>query len=163
MPNCSRCDYSFPPRELTDGKCRHCLAPELVIQYQEKLKKEQILREIQIAKCNAIILSEEISMKEEMEQIELISSNFLYGMNEKKYFCSTIIDLIIGNIKSSKNSLENAENKVRKNFRQQACSLGGNAVIAIKMEHTKSDAGAMMMSVSATGTVVKLEGLEQAV
>ena len=42
-------------------------------------------------------------------------------------------------------------------FKEQAFSLGGDAVIAIKTEQTYSNARNMIMSVVATGIVVKLK------
>ena len=37
MPNCQKCNYNFPPKELRDGYCRDCVDPEILIE-EEKIE-----------------------------------------------------------------------------------------------------------------------------
>ncbi len=157
MPNCLSCNYSYPPMELSNGSCKECLLPELVQKHQEELDEEQRLKEIEIEKYNSILLTEEITIEKEIEPIELISSKCIYGIDKKKQFLSNILDMIVGNMKASENTIKDAKDKVMNDFKKQAYSLGGDAVVAIKTEHIHSNA--RNMHISMTGTVVKLKEL----
>ena len=93
MQNCLRCNYLFPPKEISDGCCRHCLDSDSAREYQKKLKKEHELKEIQKEKYNSIKLTTEMTIQEGIEQIELISSECVYG--KKKNLFASIIDVIV--------------------------------------------------------------------
>ena len=66
--------------------------------------------------------------------------------------------MVGGNVKSLEKSLKDAKIKVINDLKEEAYLLGGDAVIAIKIEHTYNNAGGgSIMSIFATGTVVKLK------
>ncbi len=145
MVICKKCNYSYPPLELTIGYCKDCLTPEI------KQNNQKLLLE----KYNSIVLTTEMSIKEDIERIELISSECVYGLNIVKDFFSGIRDIVGGNVKSLEKSLKDAKNKILHDFKEQAFSLAGDAVIAVKIEHTYNNAGGSIMSMFATGTVIK--------
>jgi len=162
MPNCKKCNYSYPPLELTDGYCKDCIPLELKQekhqqeqkQKDEKLLEDKLLKE----KYNSIILTTEMYIKEDIERIELISSECIYGINIIKDFFSGIRNIVGGNVKSLEKSLKDAKNEVMEDLKNQAYNLGGDAVIGVRIEHTYNNAGGgSIMSVFATGTVVKFK------
>ncbi len=167
MANCKKCNYSYPPKELTDGYCIDCEPSEIKQKRKEEEQKKQIINQKQredkilqdkllLEKYNSIILTTEMSIKEDIERIELISSECIYGLNIVKDFFTGIRDIVGGNIKSLEKSLKDAKGKVMDDFRRQAFELHGDAVIAIKIEHTYNNTGGgSIMSIFATGTVIK--------
>ncbi len=66
--------------------------------------------------------------------------------------------MVSGNIEFLEISLKDAKNKVTADLKEQAYNLSGDAVIGVKIEHTYNNAGGgSIVSVLATGTVVKLK------
>jgi uncharacterized protein YbjQ (UPF0145 family) len=165
MPKCKKCNYVYPQHELVDGYCQSCETPEIkqkkheILQKEQEQRDEQIIQEkLLLEKYNSIILTTEMSIQEDIIRIELISSECIYGINIVKDFFSGIRDIVGGNIKSLEKSLKDAKNKVMLDFKEQAFALGGDAVIAIKIEHTYNNAsGGNIMSIFATGTVIKFK------
>ena len=176
MPKCKKCNYVYPQHELVYGYCQSCETPEVKQKKHEKLQKEQQERDerlqkeqqerdekilqdkLLLDKYNSIILTTEMSIQENIIRMELISSECVYGINIVKDFFSGVRDIVGGNIKSLEKSLQDAKSKIMMDFREQAFSLGGDAVIAIKIEHTYNNTGGgNIMSILATGTVIKFK------
>jgi uncharacterized protein YbjQ (UPF0145 family) len=148
MGMCKGCSKVVSVVEMEDGYCKECRDP--------KIQEEEI---IATEKRNSIILTTETAIDIKIDKrIDLISSECIYGINIVKDFFSGIRNVVGGNVQSLETSLKDAKNKVTADLKEQAFHLGGDAVIGVKIEHTYNNAGGgSIMSVFATGTVVKLK------
>ena len=152
MGMCKGCNKVVSSLEILDGYCEECRKPGV------KEKKIQIENEI-AHKRASIFLTTEVAINLDIDKrIDLISSECIYGINLVKDFFAGIRNVVGGNIKSLESSLNDAKNEVTADLKEQAYNLGGDAVIGVKIEHTYNSAGGgSIMSVFATGTVIKLK------
>lgn len=164
MPNCLKCNYSFPPKELRDGYCRDCMDPKILMEEKriEAKKKEEIeenqrIREEELKeKRNSIFITTETYVDKPIEKrICIVSAQCVYGLNIIKDLFSSIRDIVGGRVDSIESGLDKANATVIKELKEKAFLNGGDAVIAVKIEHTYSNSGGTILSVFATGTVVK--------
>ncbi len=153
MGICKQCGEVYSALEMKDGLCKNC-NPELKQEEQKKQKKEKIEQ----AKLDSIILTTEPNIEKIVERIEIISCSCVYGLNIIKDLFVGIRNIVGGRIKSIEEPLLEAKKEILNDFRKQAYNLNGDAVVNIKIEHTYNNAGAAnMVSIFATGTVVKLK------
>lgn len=164
MANCIKCNYAYPPKELTDGLCRDCKPKEISDEFKKELAirnelvaAKELEDKLKLEKYNSIILTTEMFIKEDIERIKLVTSECVYGINIVKDFFAGIRDIVGGNVKSIEKSLRDARDHVMNDIQKQAFELDGDAVIAIKLEHSY---GKSMMSMFATGTVVKFKKVD---
>jgi len=152
MGMCKGCNTVVSALEMKDGYCEECRNPGIK---EEKIRIEQEKDN----KRASIILTTEMAVDFDIDRrIDLISSECVYGINIVKDFFSGIRNVVGGNVQSLETSLKDAKKEVTNDLREQAYSLGGDAVIAVKIEHTYNNAGGgSIMSVFATGTVIKLK------
>jgi len=152
MGMCKGCKQVVSVLQMKDGYCEDCRNPSLK---EEKIKIQKEERQ----KREAIFLTTEMVINLDIDKrIDLISSECVYGINIVKDFFSGIRNVVGGNVKSLETSLKDAKNEVTVDLKEQAYNLGGDAVIGVKIEHTYNNAGGgSIMSVFATGTVVKLK------
>jgi len=148
MGTCKGCGKVVSAIEMVDGYCQECRDP--IKQEEKKIADE---------KKKSIFLTTETAIDLEIDKrIDLISSESIYGINLVKDFFVGIRDVVGGNIKTLQRSLKDAKNEVTADLHEQAYNLGGDAVIGVKIEHAYNNAGGgSIMSVFATGTVVKLK------
>jgi len=176
VPNCQKCNYNFPPKELRDGYCRDCVDPEILIEeekievkkheeYQIKIKdqeakekarekaREQDIRD----RRNSMFVTTETHIDIPIEKrIGVVSAQCVYGLNIMKDIFGFIRDIVGGRIDSIESGLDKANAIVIKELKEKAISSGGDAIIAVKIEHTYNNASnGSILSVFATGTVVK--------
>jgi len=152
---CKHCHKSVNISDIKDGYCNECSDP-LFREESVRLKEEKAL---EIEKMNSIFITTEVAINIDIDKrLDLISSECIYGINIVKDFFSGIRDIVGGNVKSLEKSLKDAKNEVMEDLKNQAYSLGGDAVIGVRIEHTYNNAGGgSIMSVFATGTVVKFK------
>jgi len=158
MGICKGCGKVASVVEMKDGYCKNCLTEDMITLADEKeLRKEQLKNNKN--EVNKIMITTETQINIEIEKrIDLISAECIYGINIIKDFFSGIRDMVGGNVKSLEKSLKDAKIKVINDLKEEAYLLGDDAVIAIKIEHTYNNAGGgSIMSIFATGTVVKLK------
>lgn len=168
MPNCQKCNYSFPPKELRDGFCRDCVDPKILMEeekikakkreeYQIKMKELEEKEKEKLEAINSIFLTTETYIDIPIEKrIDIVSAQCVYGLNIIKDIFGFIRDIIGGRVDSIETGLDKANATVIKELKEKAISSGGDAVIAVKIEHTYNNANnGSILSVFATGTVVK--------
>lgn len=154
MGMCKGCGTVVSVVNMVDGLCDKCATPE----FKEKsaLKKERAndLNKNRLVILNSIMVTTETMVNLDIEQrIEVTSASCVYGLNIIKDFFSGIRDFVGGRVKSIENPLEEARKEVIDEIKEKAYYAGGNAVIALKIEHNYSGS---MISVFATGTIVKI-------
>lgn len=67
-------------------------------------------------------------------------------------------DIVGGRVNSLENGLDEATRKVLDELKEKAYILGGDAVIAVKIDHSYNNANSgSLLSVFATGTVIKIK------
>jgi len=152
MGICKGCDTVVSALEMKDGYCEECRNPEI------KEEKIRIKQEQENKRASIILTTEMVVNFDIDERIDLISSECIYGINLVKDFFAGIRNVVGGNIESLEKSLKDAKNEVTADLKEQAYNLGGDAVVGVKIEHTYNNAGGgSIVSVFATGTVVKLK------
>ena len=159
---CKSCHKTIDISDSKNGYCNECSDP-LYREEKIRLKEIEALKQetkvLEIEKMNSLFLTTEVFVNIDIDKrLDLISSECIYGINFVKDFFSGIRDIVGGNVKSLEYSLKDAKNEVMEDLKNQAYSLGGDAVIGVKIEHTYNNAGGgSIMSVFATGTVVKFK------
>lgn len=159
MGMCKHCGKVFSSIEMVDGICKNCMSPDLL---QERDMKAQ--REAEFESNKRVILESVMTTTESFvdlpieKRIGVVSSECVFGINFIKDIFSFVRDIVGGRIGSIEEALQDAKVKVIEDIKKQAYFKGGDAVIAIKIEHTYNNANAgNILSVFATGTVVKLK------
>lgn len=117
--------------------------------------REQDIRD----RSNSIFATTETYIDIPIEKrIGVVSAQCVYGLNIIKDIFGFVRDIIGGRIDSIESGLDKANTTVIKELKEKAISSGGDAIIAVKIEHTYNNAGnGSILSVFATGTVVKLD------
>lgn len=152
MGICKGCNTVVSVLEMKDGYCKECRMPGIK-EEQKRIDQEKANKRASIILTTEMVVNFDID-----ERIDLISSECIYGINLVKDFFTGIRNIVGGNIESLEKSLKDAKNEVTADLKEQAYNLGGDAVIGVKIEHTYNNAGGgSIMSVFATGTVVKLK------
>ena len=155
MGMCKSCNEVYSSTIMVDGICPDCLNPEFKEIKRQEIEEFKEIKRQEIEEFNSIILTTEMAIDIPIEKrIELISSECVFGINIVKDFFSGIRDIVGGNVKSLEKSLKDAKEQITSDMKKQAYSLGGNAVIAVKIEHTFTG---NILSVFGIGTVVKFK------
>lgn len=159
MGMCKSCGKVFNAIDMVDGVCKNCLAPEIVEAQEAKQAKLDVLKNNKVEILNSILLTTETTLDLPIEKrIDLISSECVYGMNIIKDLFSFVRDIVGGRIGSIENALKEARAEIIADMKQQAYLMDGDAVIAVRIEHTYNNTNSgSILSVFATGTVVKLQ------
>lgn len=170
MPMCIECKNVVGVGQLNEaGLCDKCSSVEAtearvnVAKIDEKFtrvkaelnskseaEKSLMLKQVMITTENVIDIPIE-------KRIEVIFSEYVYGLNVIKDFFSGIRDFVGGRIGSIEKPIRDTNNKIIEEMKMKAIALGGDAVVGLKIDyHT----GGGFISVIAVGTVVKLKDSE---
>lgn len=160
MGMCKHCGKVFPAIEMVDGVCKNCLTPEMIQDREIIAQREAEFENKKLFILDSIVTSTESCVDLPIEKrLGVVSSECVFGINFIKDFFSFVRDIVGGRIGSIESALNDAKKQVIEDLQKQAYFKGGDAVIAIKIEHTYNNANAgSVLSVFATGTVVKLKG-----
>ncbi|MFA6143653.1 MAG: heavy metal-binding domain-containing protein [Sulfurimonas sp.] len=159
MGMCRKCGQVYGVFDMVDGVCKYCLNPELINEAKESKSKYEVLEADKKRIFNEIIITTEGMVDLPIaKRINVISSECVYGMNFMKDMFAFVRDIVGGRINSIEFALKEARAEIIADLRQQAYLMNGDAVIAVKIEHTYNNANSgSILSVFATGTVVKLQ------
>ena len=154
MARCSKCNEVYSEFYLVDGVCEDCISGNNV----ENMKRYELEIEQQ-KNIKSIILTTENIIDSTIEmRITIISAQCIFGINILKDLFSFVRDIVGGRIKSLETGLDEATETVLNELKLKAYSLGGNAVVGVKIEHTYNNANSgSILSVMATGKVVKIK------
>ena len=86
----------------------------------------------------------------------LVTGEAILGANIFKDFFAGIRDIVGGRSSAYEKELRHAKDIALEEMKEQAQSLGGNAIIAIDLDYEALGQGSMLM-VTATGTAVLIE------
>lgn len=170
MATCRGCGKVFSVLKMTDGLCKNCMSPEVLLYAEAQKERQQREEAEQKIKAEALRLNKpkllaSILVTTEMsvdlsvtERIGIISSQCVYGMNIVKDIFGMFRDVFGGRVVSIENGLKEAHQQVIEDLKERAYLIGADAVIGIKIEHTYNNAsGGSILSVFATGTAVKIK------
>ena len=140
---CLKCKKTYNLHELSNHICHEC---NLVIEKEKKRNH----------KLNEIILTTETNLNLKIEKrLNILSSEYVIGMNIFKDFFSSVRDLVGGRDKTFQKTLKEAKETVLTDLKQQAYDIGANGVIAIDLDYSEiSGGGKSMLFVVASGTAV---------
>ena len=155
MVECKKCGEFFNEKDLLDGYCFRCAPASIMKEYNER-KKE--IRETELENnlaIDAIMITTETYIDIPIEKrIEVIFSEYVYGLNIVKDFFTAIRDVVGGRVKSIEKPIQDTNQKIIKEMKEKAYELGGDAVIGLKIDYSTYVG---MISIVAVGTVVKLK------
>lgn len=93
-----------------------------------------------------------------IREIEIITSECVFGSNIFRDAFSGIRDIVGGRAKGQQNILRDAKETCLKELRQSALEIGADAVIAVDLDYQEiSGGGKSMLFLVASGTAVELE------
>lgn len=165
MPKCKGCGQVFGVFDLNDeGYCKICKTKESV-QARENQKvidhaMEERRRNLyeqngQSSALDNIMITTETSIDIPIEErIEVIFSEYVFGLNIVKDFFASIRDVVGGRVKSIEQPIQDTNQKIIKEMKEKAYILGGDAVIGLKIDYSTYTG---IISIVAVGTVVKLK------
>ena len=165
MPKCKGCGQVFGVFDLNDeGYCTICGTKESVQTRENQKVIENAMEERrrnlyeqngQSSALDNIMITTETSIDIPIEErIEVIFSEYVYGLNIVKDFFASIRDVVGGRVKSIEQPIQDTNQKIIKEMKEKAYILSGNAVIGLKIDYSTYTG---IISIVAVGTVVKLK------
>ena len=152
MAHCKECGEFFQERDLVDGYCIHCVPANVLQAAKEERRKETAKENLAI---DSIMITTETYIDIPIEKrIEVIFSEYVYGLNFVKDFFTAIRDIVGGRVNSIEQPIHDTNQKIIKEMKEKAYKLGGDAVIGLKIDYSTYTS---MISIVAVGTVVKLK------
>ena len=167
MAKCEGSGEVFSSVYLTNGYCSDCVIKEeyqQTISSKQKEEKQNELKaeyqkQLSFAHKEAIIISTESTIEDIEERLGLVSAQCIFGLNIIKDMFSFVRDIVGGRVNSLENALDDATKNILEDLKTKAFKLGGDAIVGVKIEHTYNNANdGSILSVFATGTVIKLKG-----
>ncbi|MAU41238.1 MAG: hypothetical protein CMF31_06420 [Kordiimonas sp.] len=99
-----------------------------------------------------------VAGREIEREIEVITAECVFGMNIIRDFFNSVRDILGGRSGSTQDVLRDARKTALQELRNEAASLGADAVIAIDLDYHEMSGGNKngMLMIVASGTAVKL-------
>lgn len=155
MGMCRNCGEVVNTSLMIDKLCPDCQSPELAESKKELNQFEYLSIQEKKEKFKDMIITTECSLNIPItKRLGVVTAQRVYGMNIVKDFFSAVRDVVGGRVKNVENSIEDAKRELELEILEKAYLMQGNAIIALKIEHTYASNN--MVSLFATGTVVKL-------
>lgn len=152
MAHCKKCGEFFNERDLIDGYCIHHVPANILQAVEEKRRKKAAKENFAI---DSIMITTETYIDIPIEKrIEVIFSEYVYGLNFVKDFFTAIRDIVGGRVNSIEQPIRDTNQKIIKEMKEKAYRLGDDAVIGLKIDYSTYTS---MISIVAVGTVVKLK------
>jgi uncharacterized protein YbjQ (UPF0145 family) len=98
-----------------------------------------------------------IEGRKAVKYLGLVSGDAILGANIFRDFFASIRDIVGGRSAAYEAELRKAKEIALDEMRQQARSLGANAIVGIDIDYETIGANASMLMVSASGTAVVVE------
>lgn len=158
MGMCKGCKQVFSAIYMKDGYCEDCMSNGLRNLYLAENQRQEEIKSNPKLLDTIIITTENVVDFKIENRIAIVSSQCIFGINILKDMFTFVRDIVGGRVNSLENGLDEATKKVLDELREKAYNLGGDAVIAVKIEHTYNNANSgSILSVFATGTVVTIK------
>ncbi len=102
-----------------------------------------------------------VANREIEREIEIVSAECAFGMNIFRDFFAGMTDIFGGRSKATQNVLRDARQRVLMELKQEALSVGADAVLGVNLDYNEfSGKGKGMLFLVASGTALKLKPLE---
>lgn len=119
---------------------------------QANAQQQKLARETLLLTTTPLVPGREIS-----GVLDIVSAECAYGMNILKDLFTNVTDVVGGRSGSTQSVLRDARRTVMAELRNEAYSLGADAVVGVDLAYSEfSGGGKSMLFVVATGTAVKL-------
>ena len=134
-------------------------AEEPIREWKELNGRSPILNDPEERLSNMIVTTSMFVAGREIErEIDVITSECVYGMNVFRDIFAAVRDIVGGRSKASEKVLRDARKEAMKGLKEEAVKVGADAVIAIDLDYMEMGGGKSEMMVSiASGTAVKLK------
>lgn len=127
-------------------------AREAALAQQTTALQQQLARETLLLTTTPSVPGREIA-----GVLDIVSAECAYGMNILKDFFSNVTDVVGGRSGATQGVLRDARRTVMAELRNEAFSLGADAVVGVDLAYSEfSGGGKSMLFVVASGTAVKL-------
>jgi len=125
---------------------------------EKYITKQQAERE---RSSNMVMTTSMFVANHEIEkEIDIITSECVYGMNVFRDIFAAVRDVVGGRSKASERVLADAREEAMKGLKEKAVKMGADAVIAVDLDYMEMGGGRSEMLVSiASGTAVKLKAI----
>ena len=163
MAACVSCGKEKSFFEGGNGLCGECYSKSLTVDKQ-KIQNERIEaqrasdaeRAVIEERSRAIITTTE-SFVGDVERLEIVSAEVVFGMNILKDVLANVRDIFGGRSGAVQNTLADARKLAFDDLKFKAASIGADAVIAIDIDYhsISTGSGINMLMVSVNGTAVK--------
>ena len=171
------CLAELTKNEVAVGVCYPCekkLSPseieELKVSSQDRLREEELRiaqqkEEMRLNAAHATKSKAEMLLTTETypsglvitDRLEIVTAECVYGMNIFKEFMAGITDLVGGRSATTQKLFRDARKAVLQELREEAFSVGANAVIGVNIQYSQLSAKeTAMLMVTATGTAVQI-------
>lgn len=165
MAKCTTCGKEKGFFEGGNGLCSECFAKNLTSEKDriqaEKIEQQQA-QDAERARieehAKQIVITTEAFIGD-VERIDIVSAEVVFGMNLFKDVLANIRDVFGGRSGVVQNTLADARDLAFKDLKVKAAALGADAVIAIDIDYhsISTGSGINMLMVSANGTAVKFK------
>jgi uncharacterized protein YbjQ (UPF0145 family) len=109
-------------------------------------------------RCRVILTTtNNIEGRKAIKYLGLVSGDAILGANIFRDFFASIRDIVGGRSAGYEKELRKAKDIALGEMREQAKSLGANAIVGIDIDYETIGANASMLMVSASGTAIVLE------
>ena len=162
MKTCYHCDSGIRHKsdevEMDDGAVLH---QKCVGAYRAKMSSNRSIKVggAAAAPMGVIVTTLPLVANREIDfEIDVISSEAVYGMNIFRDITSGIRDIVGGRSGGTQKVLRGCREAALTELKQQAGEVGADAVVGIDLDFSEfSGGGKSMLFVVATGTAVKLK------
>lgn len=130
-----------------------------------KSKKKNIENENTLStKLDSIILTTTNSIDgyRVIKNLDIVAAECAFGMNIFKDLLTNLSDVFGGRSKTTQNTLKNARINCLNDLKEEALSIGANAVLGVDLEYSEfSGGGKSMLFIVASGTAVIIEKIKE--
>ncbi len=149
---CLNCGTDVPPAFLNSGICLQCLSSA-----DEAETTDGLSANIDAALSQIILTTETAHKLPVTERLDIISSECVIGMNIFRDIATAWRDVVGGRSQTVQNGLREVRAHALQELRQEALSLGADAVDWVSLSYSElSGGGKNMLFVVASGTAVRL-------
>jgi len=155
--------YNKVADEYPDSKEAEYALQQLVNLENEKYKPKRPIAEddISLNKTNNTIIlttTNSIDGYKVIKNLDIVAAECAFGMNIFKDLLTNLSDVFGGRSKTTQNTLKNARIKCLNDLKEEALSIGANAVLGVDFDYSEfSGGGKSMLFIVASGTAVIIE------
>lgn len=159
--------YNKVADEYPDSDEAKYALQQLVNLENEKYKPKKQIAENENTlsnKLDSIILTTTNSIDgyKVIKNLDIVAAECAFGMNIFKDLLTNLSDVFGGRSKTTQNTLKNARLNCLNDLKEEALSIGANAVLGVDLDYSEfSGGGKSMLFIVASGTAVIIEEIKE--